>query len=145
VEKCFEFNTELHLLFAYFRQAFESDSRMELLHILGSYGLPKKLVRLVRMTLKGSKARILCGGNTNKIRDVVTAVKQGDALSAVLFNVALHKAMKDMKLKGHIAYKSKQACAYADDIVLIARNMVLLQEMLLTLAYEGKTVPYLLD
>jgi hypothetical protein len=36
-----------------------------------------------------------------------------------------------------ILYKSKQACAYGDDIALIARNMPALQKMLITLQEIG--------
>lgn len=43
-----------------------------------------------------------------------------------------------MKLKGNIVCKSKQAFAYADDILLIATDMVSLQEMLVTLDEKGK-------
>jgi hypothetical protein len=43
-----------------------------------------------------------------------------------------------MKLKGNIMCKSKQAFAYADDILLIAIDMVSLQEMLVTLDKKGK-------
>jgi hypothetical protein len=42
-----------------------------------------------------------------------------------------------MKLKGNIVCKSKQAFAYAD-ILLIATDMVSLQEMLVTLDEKGK-------
>jgi hypothetical protein len=38
---------------------------------------------------------------------------------------------------GNILYKYKQVCAYGDDIVLIARNMPALQEMLITLQEIG--------
>ena len=37
--------------------------------------------------------------------------------------MALDKVIKELKLNGNILYKSKQACVYADDIALIARNV----------------------
>jgi hypothetical protein len=45
-------------------------------------------------------------------------VRQVDALSASLFNVALNMVLEGIVEKGNIVYKSKQICAYADDIVL---------------------------
>ena len=41
--------------------------------------------------------------------------------------MALHKIIKELKIKGNILYKSKQACVYADDIALIARNVASLR------------------
>jgi hypothetical protein len=45
--------------------------------------------------------------------------------------------LKELKLNGNILYKSKQACAYADDIALIVRNMPEIQAMLITLQETG--------
>jgi hypothetical protein len=64
-------------------------------------------------------------------------VRPGDYLSAVLFSLALDKVLKELKLSGNILYKSKQACAYADDISLKARKTPTLQEMLTTLQEIG--------
>jgi hypothetical protein len=58
-------------------------------------------------------------------------------LSAVLFNLALDKVLKKLKLNGNIFYKSEHARVYADDIALIARNISALQEMLITLQEIG--------
>ena len=47
MEKCFEFNTELHFLFVDFKLAFDSINRIELINAIESFGIPKKLVRPV--------------------------------------------------------------------------------------------------
>ena len=138
MEKCFEFNTDLHILFVDYKQAFDSVNRVELLNIMEGYGIPKKLIRLVDMTMKESNARITIAGNVSNALNITQGVRQGDGLSAVLFNLALNKALEELKLKGNILNKSKQACVYADDIALIARNLPALQEMLTTLTETGK-------
>jgi hypothetical protein len=94
---------------------------------------PRNLLRLEEMTMKDSDAKIRVGGNVNKPFNVLQGVKQGDGFPAVLFNLGLGKVLKELKLNGNILYKSKQACAYADDIAFIARNTPALQEMLITL------------
>ena len=53
---------------------------------------------------------------------ISSGVRQGDELSAVLLNWALDKKLKELNLGGNIIYKSKEVCAYADHIALIARN-----------------------
>jgi hypothetical protein len=104
---------------------------------MGSYGIPKKLVGLVEMSMKDSDAKITIGGNVSKLFNVLKGVRQGDGLSAVLFNLALNKVLKELKLNENILYKFKKACAYADNIALIARNMPALQETLITLQEIG--------
>jgi hypothetical protein len=40
--------------------------------------------------------------------------------------------------KGSIVYKSKQICAYADDVVLVARNTPTLKELLSAMETKGR-------
>ncbi|CAG9832840.1 unnamed protein product [Diabrotica balteata] len=51
-------------------------------------------------------------------------LRQGDALSCTLFNLALEKVMRDsgINLKGTIYTRSIQVMAYADDIIIIGRT-----------------------
>jgi hypothetical protein len=69
-----EFNTDLHILFVDYKKAFDNINRTELLNVMGSYGIPKKLVRLVKMTMKDSNAKITIAGNVSKSFNVL----QGD-------------------------------------------------------------------
>jgi hypothetical protein len=80
-----------------------------------------------------SDAKITIGGKVSKSFNVLQGVTQEDGLSTFLFNLALDKILKELKWNGNMLYKSKQACAYADEKALIARNMPALQEMLTTL------------
>jgi hypothetical protein len=66
-----------------------------------------------------------------------TGVRQGDALSAALIDVAQNMVVEGTVEKGNI-YKSKQICAYADDIVLVTRNTPTLKELLSALETEGR-------
>jgi sorting nexin-29 len=65
-------------------------------------------------------------------------VRQGDALPAALFNVAQNMVLEGTVEKGNVFYKSKQICAYADDIVLVTRNTPSLKELLSALETEGR-------
>jgi hypothetical protein len=95
MEKCFEYDTDLHMLFIDFRQAFDSVKRREVLNALERFGVPQKLVRLAGLTMKYSRAKALIGGKTSRAFQVSTEVLQGDSLSAVLFNLALDVVMKE--------------------------------------------------
>ena len=138
MEKCYEFNTPLHILFVDFKQAFDSINRIYLINAMYECGIPSKLVRLADMTLQNSEARVIVGGLLSQNFDITAGVRQGDCLSAVLFNLTMSKVLKELKLSGTILYKSKQACVYADDIALIARNISALQEMLSAIEMAGK-------
>jgi sorting nexin-29 len=57
LEKFYEHDTDLHLVFIYFKKAFDSVNQTKLLESLVSFGIPKKIERLVKMTLEGAQAR----------------------------------------------------------------------------------------
>jgi hypothetical protein len=46
MEKCFEYDVKLHMLFIGFQQAFDSIRRKELLNTMEGFGIAQKLVRL---------------------------------------------------------------------------------------------------
>jgi hypothetical protein len=78
------------MIFVDFKQAFDSVCRDALYKGLEEVGIPGKLIRLVRMTMDNTRARVKVG---NKLSDSFIfnmGVKLGDGLSAVLFNLTLH-------------------------------------------------------
>jgi sorting nexin-29 len=61
LEKCHEHGIDLHLLLIDFKQAFDSVNRKEIDEALETFGIPHKLVRLVKMTLQKSQAKVVIG------------------------------------------------------------------------------------
>jgi hypothetical protein len=57
MEKCFEFNSDICILFVDYNKDVNNIDRIEFLNAMGSYGIPKKLVRCVEMTMKDSDAK----------------------------------------------------------------------------------------
>jgi sorting nexin-29 len=100
LEKCYEYKTDLHMLFVDFRQ--DSINRKQIYAVLESFGVPNKLIKLVKMTLNKSQEKVLVGNQLTRSIPVSSAARQGDSLSAVLFNLVLHKAIKHMEVKGTI-------------------------------------------
>jgi hypothetical protein len=100
--------------------------------------LPHKLIRLVKMTMKNTTARVKV---TKKLRNSFifnAGVRQGHGLSTTLFILALHYRVKKIDQRGTIFTKLSQICAYADDIVTVARTQKKLTEMYLDLGDETR-------
>jgi sorting nexin-29 len=57
-EKFYEYDLELHLLFLDFKQAYDSVDRRFLYNTLKEFGIPNKLVSLIKMTLENSKSKL---------------------------------------------------------------------------------------
>jgi len=62
-----------------------------------SFGIPKKIELLVKMTLEGAQAKVIMDGKISNSFGISIGVRQGDGLTATLFNVVLHKALKNME------------------------------------------------
>jgi len=67
-------------------------------------------------------------------------VRQGDGLSATLFNLVLHKAPKNLKQSNTILNRLTQICGYADDILVVARSLPALEAMCAAISKEAGRV-----
>jgi len=132
-EKCHEFNINIHCLFIDYKQAFDKLSRNYIDYNLKILGIPQKYINLINMTLAHSNAKVILNGEMSDEFDMKSGVRQGDSLSTLLFNLTLHAAINEIDRGGTIFYKSTQICAYADDIVIIARNKESLQNAFIQL------------
>lgn len=128
MEKHFEHDHDLHLLFVDFKQAFDSVKRSALYKALNELGLPRKLIRLIRMTMLETSAKVKVGNKIGRSFLFNNGVKQGDGLSATLFILALHWVVKEIDPGGTIFYKCSQILAYADDVAIVARSVRKLKE-----------------
>ena len=98
LRKKWEHNEAVHQLFRYFKKAYDSVRREALCNILFEYGIPKKLVRLRKMCLTETHSRVRVGKNLSEIFPIRNGLKQGDALTPLLFNFALEYAIKRVQL-----------------------------------------------
>ena len=60
---------------------------------------------------------------------ISSGVRQGDPLSATIFNLILDSVIKKLNLRGDVSLKLKQTVAYADDVALLARSLQALKEI----------------
>ena len=89
LEKKWEYNEEVHQLFIDFKKAYDSVRREVLYNIFLEFGIPKKLVRLIKMCLTETYSSVRVGKNLSDMFPIRNGLKQGDALSPLLSNFAL--------------------------------------------------------
>ena len=89
LEKKWEYNEAVHQLFIDFKKAYDSVRREVLHNILTEFGIPKKLIRLIKLCLTETYSRVRVGKNSSDMFSIRNGLKQGDALSPLLFNFAL--------------------------------------------------------
>jgi hypothetical protein len=96
LEKKWEYNEEVHQLFIDFKKAYDSVRREVLYNtsILIEFGIPMKVVRLVKMCLIETYSRVRVGKHLSDTFPIKNGLKQGDALSPLLFNFALEYAIR---------------------------------------------------
>jgi len=89
LEKAWEQNISVHQLFVDFKQAYDTVNRTALYGILRRLGIPQKLINLIRAMLQDSQGRVVLQGKLSDCFPIDSGLKQGDALSCVLFNLVL--------------------------------------------------------
>jgi hypothetical protein len=62
LEKACEYNGDIHQLYIDYKQAHDSINRAQLVETMKEFGIPKKLVRLVKMTLENTCNRVKIQG-----------------------------------------------------------------------------------
>ena len=80
LEKCYEYNIEMHVLFIDFKQAFDSADRQETIQVIQELRIPNKLVRLIKMTLQNTEASVKIENLTSKPFSISSGLRQGDPL-----------------------------------------------------------------
>jgi len=125
LEKKWEYNEAVHQLFTDFKKAYDSVRREVLYNILIEFGVPKKLVRLVKMYSTETCSRARVGKNLSDRFPIRNGLKQGDALSPLLFNIALEYAIRRVQINqdGLKLNGTHQLLAYADYVTILGGSV----------------------
>jgi len=70
----------VHQLFINFKRAYDSVRREVLYNILVEFGIPRKLVRQIKMCLNETYSRVWVGKHLSDMFPIRNGLKQGDAL-----------------------------------------------------------------
>ena len=62
LKKFYARDIDLHLLFIDFKKSFDSINPKKLLESLASFGIPRKIERLIKMTLEGAQGKVIVDG-----------------------------------------------------------------------------------
>jgi hypothetical protein len=81
------------------------------------------------MTIQNTETSVKIENLTSKPFLISSGVRQGDPLSANIFNLILDPVIKKLNLRGDISLKLTQIVDYADNAALLARSLKALKEI----------------
>ncbi|KAL4099073.1 hypothetical protein QTP88_023562 [Uroleucon formosanum] len=108
------------------RSEYDSINGKSLWKAIDKLGVPSKITRMIRACVQNSKCIVKFNGHLSKAFMINTELKQGDALSSMIFNITLEKVVRNALNTG-IGVKLQESkiinlIAYADDIVLLSKS-----------------------
>jgi len=125
LEKKWKYNEPVHQIFIDFKKAYDLVRREVLYKILIEFGIPRKLVSLIRMSLTETCSRVRVGKNVSDRFPIRNGLKQGDALTPILFNVALEYTIRRVQVNqdGLKLNGTHQLLAYTDDVNILGGSI----------------------
>jgi len=101
IEKKREYNEAVHQIFIDFKKSYVSVRREVLYNIIIEFGVPQKIVMLIKMCLTEMYSRVRVGKNLCDRFPIRNGLKQGDALTPMLLNFALEYAIRRIQVNLH--------------------------------------------
>jgi len=113
-----------------------------LYNILVAFGMPMKRVRLMKMCLIATYSRVRVGKNLSDMLPIRNGLKQGDALSPLLFNFDLEFAIRRVQIiqDGLTLNGTHQRLVFADDVNILDGSVHTVKEHAETLLVANKEI-----
>ena len=145
IEESVEHQKGLSINFIDFEKAFDSVYRPALWDILRHYGIPEKMVKLIRVMYEGFECAVVHEGKLSPYFAIETGVKQGCLLSGLLFLLVIDWLMKNTVSGVSTGVKwtddeTLEDLGYADDIALVSEKFEDLQQKTTRLNQVAKGV-----
>ncbi len=140
IEKCTEFRLDVHLLLIDYSKAFDSIKQKFLINSLIYQGISEHFINIISDMYTDMKSRII----TDQIGpyfDINKGVRQGDPLSPIMFNCLLEQIFKSLEWQEigiNIHGEFLNNLRFADDIILIAKNIDHIKQMTTELHEKAK-------
>ena len=111
-------------------------------NFLIEFGFPQKLVRLIKMCLTERYSRVRVGKNLSEMFPIRNDLKQGDALSPLLFNFVLEYTIRRVQVNqdGLKFNGTHQLLAYADDVNILGGSVDTVKKNEETLVAAAKEI-----
>ena len=143
IEQVIEWNANLYVCFVDFEKAFDSIDRGILWEIMREYGIPSKLITMVKAMYEQSKCAVVDGSGCYDWFDVKTGVKQGCCMSGFLFLLVIDWVMRRTSEGRRTGirwqFENKlEDLDFADDVALVASRIVDMQTKVESLNMNGK-------
>jgi hypothetical protein len=131
IEKKLEYSQAVHQLFIDFKIVYDSIRKEFLYTILIEFGIPMKMVRLIKMCLTETYSTVQVGKNFYDRFSIWNGMKQGDSLSTFLFNLALDYSTRRVQVnQDSLKLKGKHLLlVYADDVKTLGGSVHTIKKM----------------
>jgi len=144
IEKRFEYRQNIWQLFIDFKKSYDNIHRESLYNIMFEFGFPKKLVQLTKLCMEKTQYKVRVDNTMATPFTVDTGLKQGDAFSPILFNLALEKVVKEMQCveEGQSTNNNNRLrlLGFADDLDIIGNSLVDIANVSRTLERAARKV-----
>nr|KAG5694275.1 hypothetical protein BaRGS_031993 [Batillaria attramentaria] len=125
MEQVNEWQATLYTHFVDFEKAFDSLHRRGLWNIMKSYGIPEKLIRMVKLMYDDFECAVIDEGEQTRWFKITTGVKQGCVMSGFLFLLAIDWIMRQTTERHRHGIRwdltsTLEDLDFADDIALIS-------------------------
>ena len=133
IEQCNEWRAPLYLNFIDFEKAFDSVHRESLWAIMKAYGIPGKIITLVKALYDNFQCSVIEDGEVTEWFEIKTGVKQGCNMSGFLFLLVIDWIMRNTTGHGENGIRWKFTTKlddldFADDIALLSSSKSHLQQ-----------------
>lgn len=133
IEQSIEWNSSVYVNFIDFEKAFDSVDREILWKLTAHYGIPAKIINIIRSTYQGMRCQVLHEGCISEAFEVLTGVRQGCLLSPFLFLLCIDWVMKETTSNRRTGIQwslteQLEDLDFADDLALLAHTHQQMQE-----------------